>query len=84
MTYAARPPHFLLVDYKGGAAFKECVALPHTVGLVTDLDGHLASRALVSLEAELHRREAVLRDAGAKDLQELERRDPAGRSGEPR
>jgi S-DNA-T family DNA segregation ATPase FtsK/SpoIIIE len=67
---------FLLVDYKGGAAFKECVALPHTVGFVTDLDGHLAQRALVSLNAELRRRERILRDSGAKDLPDLERRDP--------
>ena len=29
---------FVLVDYKGGAAFKDCVDLPHTVGMVTDLD----------------------------------------------
>ena len=28
---------FLLVDYKGGAAFADCVELPHSVGLVTDL-----------------------------------------------
>ena len=68
---------FLLVDYKGGAAFKDCVALPHTVGLVTDLDGHLAERALRSLNAELRRRERLLRDAGAKDLHDLEHRDPS-------
>jgi S-DNA-T family DNA segregation ATPase FtsK/SpoIIIE len=67
---------FLLVDYKGGAAFKECVGLPHTVGFVTDLDGHLAQRALVSLNAELRRRERVLRDAGAKDLLDMETRAP--------
>jgi DNA segregation ATPase FtsK/SpoIIIE, S-DNA-T family len=67
---------FLLVDYKGGAAFKDCVRLPHTVGYVTDLDGHLAQRALVSLNAELRRRERILRDAGAKDLLELEARNP--------
>ncbi|HEV8686732.1 MAG TPA: FtsK/SpoIIIE domain-containing protein [Gaiellaceae bacterium] len=75
---AAYPPTrltFLLVDYKGGAAFKDCVALPHTVGYVTDLDGHLARRALVSLNAELRRRERLLSDAGAKDLAELEERD---------
>ena len=34
---------FLLVDYKGGSAFGECVALPHTVGLVTDLTPFAAS-----------------------------------------
>jgi S-DNA-T family DNA segregation ATPase FtsK/SpoIIIE len=75
----AHPPSrltFLLVDYKGGAAFKDCDRLPHAVGMVTDLDEHLTQRALVSLEAELRRREAILRDAGARDLQELEQRSP--------
>lgn len=59
---------FVLVDYKGGSAFDACADLPHTVGLVTDLDGHLAERALRSLEAELHHREQVLRAVGAADL----------------
>lgn len=75
----AHPPNvitFLLIDYKGGAAFKECVRLPHTVGLVTDLDAHLTERVLQSLNAELRRREHVLRAAGAKDLIELERVAP--------
>ncbi|MDP8910933.1 MAG: FtsK/SpoIIIE domain-containing protein, partial [Actinomycetota bacterium] len=74
-----RPPTratFLLIDYKGGAAFKECVRLPHAVGFVTDLDSHLTHRALISLNAELRRRESILRDAGAKDLVEMERLDP--------
>jgi S-DNA-T family DNA segregation ATPase FtsK/SpoIIIE len=77
---AAHPPDrlsFLLIDYKGGAAFKECMRLPHTVGVVTDLDSHLTQRALASLNAELQRRERLLRDAGAKDLPDLERRDAA-------
>jgi S-DNA-T family DNA segregation ATPase FtsK/SpoIIIE len=75
----AHPPNrlaFLLVDYKGGAAFKDCVRLSHTVGLVTDLDAHLTQRALASLNAELQRRERILRDAGAKDLADMERRLP--------
>ena len=61
---------FVLVDYKGGAAFKDCVDLPHTVGMVTDLDTHLVERALVSLGAELNRREHMLADAGAKDIED--------------
>lgn len=76
-TYPASKLTFVLVDYKGGAAFKDCVDLPHTVGFFTDLDPHLAQRALVSLNAELRRREHVLGHAGAKDLIDLERRDPA-------
>jgi DNA segregation ATPase FtsK/SpoIIIE, S-DNA-T family len=58
----------VLVDYKGGSTFDACVDLPHTVGLVTDLDDGLAERALVSLGAELHRRERMLRAVGASDL----------------
>lgn len=62
--------NFVLVDYKGGAAFKDCVKLPHTVGMVTDLDNHLVSRALTSLGAELNYREHLLAKAGAKDLED--------------
>ena len=65
---------FLLVDYKGGSAFRDCVELPHTVGLVTDLSPHLVRRALASLSAELRYREHLLARYNAKDLVELERR----------
>ena len=68
---------FLFVDYKGGSAFADCVSLPHSVGLVTDLSPHLVQRALTSLNAELRYREHVLNRKKAKDLLELERRgDP--------
>lgn len=60
--------NFVLVDYKGGAAFKDCHELPHTVGMVTDLDAHLTTRALESLGAELRRREHQLAAAGEKDI----------------
>lgn len=76
--YAPDRVTFLLVDYKGGAAFAECVGLPHTVGLVTDLNPHLVRRALTSLRAELRYREHLLNERGAKDLVTLEQRgDPA-------
>jgi S-DNA-T family DNA segregation ATPase FtsK/SpoIIIE len=61
---------FVLVDYKGGSAFSACAELPHVVGLVTDLDGHLVTRALDSLSAELRRRETLLERAGAKDIED--------------
>lgn len=64
---------FVLVDYKGGSAFGDCVRLPHTVGMVTDLDEHLVRRALESLSAELRRREYLLADAGAKDIEDYTR-----------
>jgi S-DNA-T family DNA segregation ATPase FtsK/SpoIIIE len=71
LACANRPDEltFVLVDYKGGAAFGACAALPHTVGVVTDLDGRLVERALASLRAELKRREAALASAGAPNLE---------------
>jgi S-DNA-T family DNA segregation ATPase FtsK/SpoIIIE len=65
--------NFLLVDYKGGSAFRDCVHLPHTVGLVTDLSPHLVRRALVSLGAELTYREHLFAKKKVKDLPELEK-----------
>lgn len=64
---------FLLIDYKGGAAFAECAGLPHTLGVVTDLDPHLTRRVLVSLNAELRSREAAFAEAGVADLQAYRR-----------
>ncbi|SHF83613.1 DNA segregation ATPase FtsK/SpoIIIE, S-DNA-T family [Jatrophihabitans endophyticus] len=78
----AHPPTavtFLLVDYKGGATFADCAGLPHTTGLVTDLDQRSTVRALRSLQAELRRREQLLSAAGADDLDAYRR----CRGGEP-
>ena len=71
LAVANRPDEmtFVLIDYKGGAAFADCASLPHVVGMVTDLDGHLTERALASLGAELRRRESLLLHAGAKDIE---------------
>jgi DNA segregation ATPase FtsK/SpoIIIE, S-DNA-T family len=72
LAAANRPDamNFVLIDYKGGSAFKDCARLPHTVGMVSDLDGHLTERALASLAAELKRREEILLRAGAKDIED--------------
>ncbi|MFN0281862.1 MAG: FtsK/SpoIIIE domain-containing protein, partial [Kineosporiaceae bacterium] len=73
------PPHelnVLLVDYKGGTAFAGLAGLPQVCGLLTDLDAHLARRALASLHAELRRRERLLRAAGVGDLDGYDRLGP--------
>ncbi|MFL6166309.1 MAG: FtsK/SpoIIIE domain-containing protein [Ornithinibacter sp.] len=83
----AAPPEeltFVLVDFKGGAAFGPCSGLPHVVGLVTDLDDHLVSRALASLRAELRRRERILATVGASDLAGYERLRVPGTEQVPR
>lgn len=77
---ARHPPNrltFLLIDYKGGAAFAPCAPLPHVLDVVSDLDLELGERALVSLRAEMTHREQLLADARADNLIDLERRSPA-------
>lgn len=77
LAMANRPDalNFVLVDYKGGSAFADCERLPHTVGMVTNLDARETERALASLDAELKRRERVLRDMNAKDVDSAWARD---------
>jgi S-DNA-T family DNA segregation ATPase FtsK/SpoIIIE len=74
LAVANRPDaiNFVLVDYKGDSAFKDCVKLPHTVGKVNDLDPHLVVRALESLKAELKYREHFLAEAGTKDIEDYQ------------
>jgi S-DNA-T family DNA segregation ATPase FtsK/SpoIIIE len=76
---ASHPPSrltFLLVDYKGGAAFEPCRPFPHVLDVVSDLDAELGERALVSLDAEMKRRERLLAETRSDNLIDLERRSP--------
>jgi S-DNA-T family DNA segregation ATPase FtsK/SpoIIIE len=65
---------FVLIDYKGGAAFADCARLPHTVAMLTDLDERLTQRALTSLKAELRRREQLFAEAGVTDINQYQSR----------
>lgn len=79
---AGHPPHRLslvLVDYKGGAAFGRLARLPHTAGVLTDLDHAMTSRALSCLSAEVRRRERVLAAHGAPDVQAMREEDRPAR-----
>lgn len=64
--------NFLLVDFKGGSAFQALAALPHTAGIITDLDEQQAARALSSLRAELHHREREIAAAGARNVEGIQ------------
>ena len=62
-------PHevaFILIDYKGGGMAKSFEHLPHTAGIITNLDGSAMRRSLVSIESELKRRQTVFAEVGKK------------------
>ncbi|HEU4397423.1 MAG TPA: FtsK/SpoIIIE domain-containing protein [Actinomycetota bacterium] len=66
---ATHPPEllaFVLVDFKGGAAFADLAALPQVAGLITNLHADLSmvDRARAALQGEQERRQRLLREAG--------------------
>lgn len=68
---AAHPPsrvNVLFIDFKGGSGLGPLAGLAHCVGLLTDLETSEVSRTLVSLAAEVRRREELLAAHGAADL----------------
>lgn len=67
-THSPEEVSFLLADFKGGTAFDGLSGVPHVTGVITDLDGAGARRAIESLRAELRRRERAIARAGARDI----------------
>jgi S-DNA-T family DNA segregation ATPase FtsK/SpoIIIE len=66
---ATHPPDrlaFVLVDFKGGAAFADLARLPQVAGLITNLQSDLSmvDRAMAALQGELARRQRLLHGNG--------------------
>ncbi len=59
---------FVLVDFKGGAAFEPFKELPHVVDFVTNLRGNAVARMFAAIIAELNRRQQVNQDTDMKDI----------------
>lgn len=66
LNYHPHEVSFILIDYKGGGMSKAFKNLPHLAGMITNLDGAGISRALVSIESELKRREQAFAEAGER------------------
>ena len=78
---ATHPPdriNLLFIDFKGGSGLRPLAGLAHCVGLLTDLDLDEVARTLVSLAAEVRRREVLLASHQAADLTAYEALDPHG------
>ncbi|MBJ7597205.1 type VII secretion protein EccCa [Candidatus Nephthysia bennettiae] len=77
---------FVLVDFKGGAAFAGLNELPHVAGMITNLADDLAlvDRMHAALFGETRRRQELLKRAGnLPSLREYHRRQAAGAQLEP-
>ena len=66
VSYHPYEAAFVLIDYKGGGMAKSFEKLPHTAGIITNLDGASIRRSLVSIESELRRRQAIFAEAAKR------------------
>ncbi len=66
VNYHPNEVAFVLIDYKGGGMANSFAELPHVAGTITNLDGAAVNRALVSLQSELKRRQAIFNEASAR------------------
>ncbi len=61
--------NFVLADFKGGASFADLAKLPHTAGMITNIENDLTlvDRMRAALFGEQERRQRMLREAGNLD-----------------
>lgn len=65
---------FIIIDYKGGGMANTFRKLPHVTGIVDNLQGErIISRALASLQGEIHRRELIFKRVGVNNIHDYVR-----------
>jgi DNA segregation ATPase FtsK/SpoIIIE-like protein len=68
VTYAPAMLNFVLVDYKGGGAFKGLDHLPHVVDIITNLQRDGVTRMFTAITAEMQRRQALNTATNTKNI----------------
>lgn len=86
INYSPEDVAFVLIDFKGGGMADIFKNLPHTAGLITNLDGNELRRSLLALEHELEKRQKLFKEISEKKkisnidiykYQKLRRTDPS-------
>lgn len=79
-------PHevgFLIIDFKGGGMANQFAALPHLIGSVTNIDRREINRSLLSIKAEIIKRQEMLLEAEAGHINDYIRLYQAGKVKRP-
>lgn len=59
---------FVIIDFKGGGMANQFKDLPHLIGTITNIDGREINRSLLSIKAELVRRQEMFSKAGVNHI----------------
>lgn len=59
---------FVIIDFKGGGMANQFKDLPHMMGAITNIDGREINRSLLSIKAELVKRQSYFAAAGVNHI----------------
>lgn len=59
---------FMIIDFKGGGMANQFKELPHLIGTITNIDGREINRSLLSIKAELIKRQEIFAGAGVNNI----------------
>lgn len=82
INYHPYDVNFVIIDYKGGSMAQLLEPLPHVVNKLTNIDANIG-RSLVSIEAEIKRRERLMSENRVNTVGEYQRLFKSGMVKEP-
>ena len=59
---------FMIIDFKGGGMVNQFRDLPHLAGAITNIDGKSVNRSLLSIRAELKKRQELFASCGVNHI----------------
>lgn len=59
---------FVIIDFKGGGMVNQFKNLPHLIGAITNIDGREIDRSLLSIKAELRKRQELFAQYGVNHI----------------
>ncbi|MBD7912319.1 MULTISPECIES: type VII secretion protein EssC [Clostridium] len=74
---------FVIIDFKGGGMVNQFKDLPHLVGAITNIDGREITRSLLSIKAELRKRQELFAEAEVNHIDAYIKKFKAGEASYP-
>lgn len=83
LRYSPREVGFVIIDFKGGSMANQIASLPHLMGTMSNLDGQELKRSLLSIQAEITRRQRVFQKYGISSIYEYTAKYKSGLVSDP-
>lgn len=74
---------FVIIDFKGGGMANQFKNLPHLIGTITNIDGREINRSLLSIKAELVKRQELFSESGVNHINDYIKLYKAGKVTKP-